>query len=217
MNTEKRLSRASVLRLELYLEALEQLQRDGHEFVTSNELGEAAGVASVKVRQDLFGLGSEGRPNVGYDVSRLIRLVRNVFDLDQVKAAAIIGVGNLGRALAGSNIWSKGGCRLAAIFDSDPEVVGTEINGLRVRNITEIFGVVKSEKIEIGVITVPAAAAQEVASTVIAAGVRAIWNFAPTKIAAPDNIVVENQSLSWGLITLSHRMKKQPDGESGIV
>jgi redox-sensing transcriptional repressor len=207
MKNSKRLSRASTLRLELYLEVLEQLQRDGRTHATSSEIGEAVGTPAVKVRQDVFRLGTDGRPKVGYDVNHLVRLIREIFDLDRNKPACLVGYGNLGRALTGSNIWDKAGFRLAAVFDKDPNVVGTESDGIRVRSISEIFGVVKAENIETGIIAVPASAAQEITDLLVAAGVRAIWNFAPVNVLTPENVVVENQSLSWGLITLSYRLK----------
>ncbi|MHB0913493.1 MAG: redox-sensing transcriptional repressor Rex [Armatimonadota bacterium] len=206
--TEKKMSRASVLRLELYLEALDHLQKEGREFVTSTEIGEVVGIAPVKVRQDLFGLGSAGRPKVGYETAHLVKMIRDIFDLDNEKTACIVGFGNLGRALAGSNIWQKAGYRLVAIFDNDPEVVGTEIDGIRVRNIGEIFGVVRSKNISMAVTAVPAEAAQSTADLVVSAGIRAIWNFAPIRLHVPKDVVVENQSLAWGLITLSHRAKR---------
>jgi redox-sensing transcriptional repressor len=209
MNSAKKLSRASVLRLELYLEVLEHFGKEGRAHVTSADIGEAVGITDVKVRQDLLHLGADGRPKVGYDVPRLTGLIREVFGVDNLKPACLVGYGNLGRALVGSNIWTKGGFKLVAVFDRDPEVVGTEIGETRVRNITELFGVVKSEKIEAGVVVVPAGAAQEVADLLVAAGITAIWNFAPVKIMTPDAVVVENQSLAWGLITLSYRLKSR--------
>lgn len=207
MDKAKRLSRASVVRMELYLEVLEQLHKEGRKNITSTEIGQILGIPSVNVRQDLFGWGSVGRPKIGYEVTHLIRLIRKLFDLDKEKPACIVGFGNLGRALAGSNIWTRAGYRLAAVFDNNPEVVGSESGDLRVRNITEIFGFVKSEGIEMAVMAVPASAAQETADMLVAAGVKAIWNFAPAKLQIPSNIIVENQSLAWGLITLSHRTK----------
>jgi len=207
MYKTKRLSRASVVRMELYLEVLEQLQREGQKNVTSTEIGKMLGIPSVNVRQDLFGWGSVGRPKVRYDVKHLLSLIRRLFDLDREKPACIVGFGNLGRALAGSNIWTKAGYKLAAAFDNNPDVIGTGFGDLRVRSIAEIFGVLKTEGIEMAVIAVPAAAAQETADMLVSAGVKAIWNFAPAKLQAPSNVVVENQSLAWGLITLSHRTK----------
>lgn len=207
MSRTKRLSRASVLRLELYLELLEQCQREGRESITSTEIGEALGLASVKVRQDLFGLGSAGRPKVGYEVSHLVRMIRELFDIDRIKPACIIGFGNLGRALAGSTIWTRAGYQLTAVFDNDPAVIGTECGDLHVRNISEIFGVIRTEGIETAILTVPANAAQDTADLLVAAGVHAIWNFAPVKLQTPESVVVEDQFLAWGLITLSHRSK----------
>lgn len=207
MNRVKRLSRASVFRLELYLEILETLQKEGREFVTSSEIGEATGITSVKVRQDLFGLGSDGRPKIGYELSHLIKMLREVFDLDRKKQACIVGFGNLGRALAGSNIWQKAGYNLAAIFDNDSAIIANDVNDIKVRNITELFGVVKASGIEMAVLTVPANVAQETADLLIAAGIKSIWNFTPVKLTAPNSVIVENQSLVWGLIALSFRAK----------
>lgn len=209
MNADKRISRASVLRMELYLDLLEQLQVEGRRNVTSAEIGEATGVTPENVRQDLFKLGTEGKPKVGYEVRQLSTIIRKVFDLDRPKRACVVGIGNLGRALAASGIWSRAGFSLAAIFDRDPSVVGTEVGGLKVRSTAEIFGVVKAEDINAGVIAVPAPFAQEVANLMVSAGIRAIWNFAPVKLTVPEGVVVENQSLAWGLITLSHAMSKQ--------
>ncbi len=207
MDKAKRLSRASVVRMELYLEVLEGLQRQGRTNVTSTEIGHILGVPPVNVRQDLFGWGSVGRPKVGYDVPHLIGLIRGLFDLDREKPACIVGFGNLGRALAGSSIWSRAGYKLAAVFDNSPEVIGAEFGGLRVRSIAEVYGVLKTQGIEMAVIAVPASVAQETADMLVSAGVKAIWNFAPTKLQTPGTIAVENQSLAWGLITLSHRTK----------
>ena len=208
MPTEKKLSRASVLRLELYLDILDQFQRENREFITSAEIGAASGVTPEKIRQDFFGLGTAGKPKVGYEVAHLIKVTRDVFDLDCEKSACIVGYGNLGRALAGSGIWGKSGYRLVAIFDNDPAVLGNDHGGLRIRNIAELFGVVRNEGIEMAVLTVPAAAAQETTDLLVAAGIRAIWNFAPSNLQTPDGVVVENQSLAWGLITLSQRTKR---------
>lgn len=199
--------RASVLRMELCLELLEQLEADGSVYVTSRQIGEATGVSADKVRQDFFHLGSEGKPKVGYEVAQLAELIRSVLDLKTAKKTCLVGLGNLGRALTASNIWSRAGFKLAAIFDTDPSLIGTTTAGIRVRNVTEIYGVVKAENIIAGVVAVPASAAQDTADLMVGAGIRAIWNFAPVKLHVPEDVVVESQSLAWGLITLSYEMK----------
>lgn len=207
MSETKRLSRASVLRMELYLDVLQQCQMENRPHITSSEIGEAVGVSPENVRQDLFRLGTTGKPMVGYEVDKLAGRIRSIFGLDAVKKACLVGYGNLGRALAGSSIWSKAGFELAAIFDSDPLVIGTEAGELKVRNIAEVFGVVKAEGVVAGVIATPASSAQDIAGILVSAGIRAIWNFAPVKLHVSQGVVVENQSLAWGLITLSHAMK----------
>jgi redox-sensing transcriptional repressor len=207
MSESRRPSRASVLRMELYLDVLELRQAEGRRHITSSEIGETIGVSPEKVRQDLFHLGTEGRPKVGYEVDQLAGLIRSVFGLDTVKKACLVGFGNIGRALAGSSIWAKAGFDLVTVFDRDPSVIGTEVGGCRVRSIAEIFGAVKAECIVAGVIAVPASAAQETADLMVSAGIRAIWNFAPVKLHVPEGVVVENQSLAWGLITLSHAIR----------
>ncbi len=205
MFNEKRLSTASVLRLELYLEVLERLQRDGVECVTSAEIGDTLGIAPENVRQDLSGLGAAGKPKVGYSTLHLTSIIRRIFDLERPKQACIAGFGNLGHALAGSDIWDRSGYRLAAIFDNNPALTGTEWNGLPVRSITEVFGAVRQQGVEMAVITVPAGAAQHVVDLLGTAGVRAFWNFAPVRLTEPAGAVIENQYLAWGLYTLSYR------------
>jgi len=208
MNRKKRLSRACILRLELYLDFLENLQKEGRKSVTSTEIGGALGLDPVKVRQDLFGLGTAaGRPKVGYEVIHLIKMLRGLFDIDRIKPICIVGCGNLGKALAGSDVWEKAGYKLAAAFDNNPDVVGSELAGLNVRSVTEMFGVIKSEGIEAAVITVPVDAAQDTADLLTGAGIKAIWNFAQVNIQAAEEVVVENQFLAWGLIIVSHRAK----------
>lgn len=207
MSDSRHISRASVIRMELYLEVLEHFQAEGRRNVTSAEIGELTGVSPENVRQDMFQLGTEGKPKVGYDVETLARLIRSVFRLDTPKKTCLVGLGNLGRALAGSTIWGRAGFELQAILDKDPAVIGTEAGGIRVRSIAEIFGVVKAEGIIAGVIAVPASDAQDTADLMVSAGIKAIWNFAPVKLRVPQDVAVENQSLAWGLITLSHSMK----------
>lgn len=207
MSSEKKISQASVIRLELYMEYLEQLGREGRKYVTSKEIGESLGIAAVSVRQDLFGLSSAGKPKVGYEIEKLLSLIYEVFDMNKIKKACIVGYGNLGRALAKSQIWERAGYELAAIFDNDPSVVGTGSDGVKVRSVSELFGVINSEEIRMAVIATPAGEAQETARLLVSAGIKGIWNFAPLKLNVPDEIAVENQSLVWGLITLSFAMK----------
>lgn len=200
--------KAIILRLESYLTYLGQLKNEGKTNARSEELARLFGLSSSRVRQDLVALGMVGRPRTGYDIAELEKIIISALDVQNTKRIALIGYGNLGRALAGSEVWQQGGFELRAIFDVDPDVVGTEAVGLRVRNITELFGVIKSESIEAACLTVPTASAQQVADLLVTAGVRGICNFAPIEIDVPAGVVVENQRLEQGLMTLSYRMKK---------
>jgi len=199
--------KAIILRLESYLTYLGQLRANGKTTATSEELARLFGISSSRVRQDLVALGVVGKPRSGYDITELERMIIESLDVDKVKRIALVGFGNLGRALAGSDVWSHGGFELRAIFDNDPRVIGMEVAGLRVRAITELFGVIKSEGIEAGCLTVPSSAAQQAADLLVAAGVRGIWNFSLIEINVPAGVIVENQRLEQGLMTLSYRMK----------
>lgn len=200
--------KAIILRLESYLSYLAQLKAAGKTNATSRELASLFGISSSRVRQDMVGLGIVGRPHAGYNIEELEDLIRRALDLDTLKRIALVGFGNLGKALANSDVWSHGGFSLQAIFDIDPKIVGTEVNGIKVRSMTELFGVIKRESIRAACITVPGSSAQQVADLLITAGVKGIWNFAPTELNIPEGVTVENQRLEQGLMTLSYRLKE---------
>ena len=204
---EATLPRAIILRLESYLTYLGQLRTQGKSTATSEELAKLFGISSSRVRQDLLSLGVVGKPRSGYGIDELEQAIIKALDVDKTKRIALVGFGNLGRALAGSEVWKQGGFELRAIFDNDPSIIGTEFHGLKVRSVTGLFGVIKSEGIEAACITVPGSAAQQVADLLITAGIRGIWNFAPKEIKVPKGVIVENQHLAQGLMTLSYRMK----------
>ena len=202
------MAKAIILRLESYLTYLNQLHDEGNSTTTSQELAKLFGISSSRVRQDLVALGTIGKPRSGYDINALKAMINEALDVDTPKKICLIGCGNLGRALAGSDLWKSGGFELRAIFDKDPKVIETEVGDLKVRNITELFGAIKSEEIQSACLTVPAASAQQVADLLVAAGIQGIWNFSTIEIYAPVDVVVENQRLEQGLMTLSYRMKR---------
>jgi redox-sensing transcriptional repressor len=200
---------ATVARLPEYLRALHDLSRAGHDMVSSEELATAAGVNSAKLRKDLSYLRSNGTRGVGYDVGQLIDKIEYVLGLNQHRAVALVGVGNLGHALAGYAGFSSRGFHIAALFDADPARVGEEINGLVVRHIDELTEVVAQEGISIAVVATPAYAAQSVADALIACGVTSILNFAPCVLSVPDNVDVRKVDLAIELQILSfHEHRK---------
>ncbi|MFF5175322.1 redox-sensing transcriptional repressor Rex [Micromonospora sp. NPDC000089] len=203
------LPEATVARLPEYLRALHNLADAGHETVSSEGLAGAAGVNSAKLRKDLSQLGSYGTRGVGYDVGLLIEHIEYVLGLTQRRAVALVGVGNLGHALAGYDGFASRGFRIAALLDADPSRVGEVINGLVVRHVDELPEVAAEERIAIGVIATPAAAAQPVADRLVAVGVTSILNFAPCVLSVPEGVDVRKVDLAIELQILSfHEHRK---------
>jgi len=200
---------ATVARLPEYLRALHVLADAGHDVASSEELATAAGVNSAKLRKDLSYLRSNGTRGVGYDVSQLIDKIEYVLGLNQHRAVALVGIGNLGHALAGYAGFGTRGFHIAALFDADPSRVGEEINGLVVRHTDELVEVVAEEGISIAVIATPVHAAQSVADALVKCGVTSILNFAPCVLAVPDNVDVRKVDLAIELQILSfHEHRK---------
>jgi redox-sensing transcriptional repressor len=218
------LPEATVARLPEYLRALHHLAETGFDTVSSEGLAAAAGVNSAKLRKDLSHLGSYGTRGVGYDVALLIAQIEHVLGLTQRRAVALVGVGNLGHALAGYGGFSTRGFRIAALFDADPARIGELINGLVVRDIASLPEVVATEAISIAVIATPAHAAQLVTDRLVAAGVTSILNFAPCVLSVPEGVDVRKVDLAIELQILSfHEHRKSalttlpsPTGNGGM-
>jgi redox-sensing transcriptional repressor len=203
------LPEATVARLPEYLRALHQLAERDQDTVSSEGLAAAAGVNSAKLRKDLSHLGSYGTRGVGYDVRLLIEQIEQVLGLHESRAVALVGIGNLGHALAGYAGFASRGFHIAALFDADPGRVGERVGGLAVRDIAEVEAIVEAERISIGVIATPAHAAQRVADRLVAAGVTSILNFAPCVLVVPDGVDVRKVDLAVELQILSfHEHRK---------
>jgi redox-sensing transcriptional repressor len=203
------LPEATIARLPEYLRALHHISEGGADTVSSEGLAAAAGVNSAKLRKDLSHLGSYGTRGVGYDVALLIDQIEYILGLDQRRAVCLVGVGNLGHALAGYDGFASRGFRIVALFDADPAKVGERINGMAVRHIGELARVAVEESLAIGVIATPASAAQTVADELVAAGVTSILNFAPCVLSVPANVDVRKVDLAIELQILSfHEHRK---------
>jgi len=200
---------ATVARLPVYLRALNTLGDAGQASVSSEELATATGVNSAKLRKDLSHLGSYGTRGVGYEVAVLVESISQALGLTQRWAVALVGVGNLGHALAGYGGFASRGFRIAALLDSDPGRVGEALHGMVVRHIDDLPAVVAEDAVSIGVIATPAAAAQDVCDRLVAVGVTSILNFAPCVLSVPDNVDVRKVDLSIELQILSfHESRK---------
>jgi redox-sensing transcriptional repressor len=201
---------ATVARLPLYLRVLISLADSGVAMVSSDMLASAAGVTSAKVRKDLSQLGSYGTRGVGYDVDVLVGHISTELGLTEDRAVVLVGVGNLGHALAGYAGFRSRGFRIVALVDADLRRVGEVIGGVAVRPLDDLETLVKEEGVAIGVICTPAGAAQEVCDRLVGAGVTSILNFAPAVLAVPDGVDVRKVDLSVELQILSfHEARKR--------
>jgi redox-sensing transcriptional repressor len=202
--SERPIPEATVGRLPVYLRALVEIAEGGATTISSEMLAEAAGVNSAKVRKDLSHLGSYGTRGVGYDVAYLIHQVRRELGLTQHWPIVIVGVGNLGHALANYRGFAERGFRTAALFDEDPSTVGERVGGLVVRHVADLPDVVREHEVVIGVIATPASAAQDVAERLVAAGIRSILNFAPAVLSVPEGVSVRKVDLAIELQILAY-------------
>jgi redox-sensing transcriptional repressor len=200
---DSRVPDATVARLATYLRVLSTLADRGVVTVSSEELAAAAGVNSAKLRKDLSYLGSYGIRGVGYDVTTLTEQISRTLGLTVHRSVALIGVGNLGQALAGYAGFASRGFRIAALLDADPARIGARIRGLVVRDIAELNEIIEEKGITIGVLAVPASAAQDVCDRLVAAGVTSILNFAPVVLSVPSHVHLRKVDLAAELQILS--------------
>jgi redox-sensing transcriptional repressor len=200
---QRSIPEATVARLAVYLRVLVGMRKVGVATVSSGSLATAAGVNSAKLRKDLSYLGSYGIRGVGYDVSLLSDHIYKTLGLHQNRAVALIGLGHLGRALAGYDGFASRGFRISAMVDADPAIVGTELRGLTVQHVDDLDSIVRRENIAIAVLAVPAGVAQEVCDRLVAAGVTSILNFAPTVLSVPAHVDVRKVDLAAELQILS--------------
>ncbi|HVF20218.1 MAG TPA: redox-sensing transcriptional repressor Rex [Mycobacteriales bacterium] len=207
--SERGIPEATVARLPVYLRALVGLAESSASTVSSDALAVASGVNSAKVRKDLSHLGSYGTRGVGYDVEYLIYQISRELGLTQDWAVAIVGLGNLGHALANYGGFANRGFRIAALVDTDRARVGEEVAGVRVSHLDDLDGLVADRGVSIGVIATPAHAAQDVCDRLVGAGVTSILNFAPVVISVPDGVDLRKVDLSIELQILSfHEQRK---------
>ena len=204
-------SRASVGRLSLYLRRLEGLLREGTTKVSSGLLGEALGVTDAQVRKDLAYLGNLGHPGIGYSVSELIAAIRRALGIDRDWSAALVGVGNLARALLRYQGFVERGFRFVALFDADPAKVGQHVEGLEVHPLEAMSSVIAATGAELGVLTVPSEAAQAVAEALLAAGIRGLLNFTPRVLRLPPEISVVSVDLTVQLEQLAFLVQLNGD------
>lgn len=211
-----RIPEATVARLPVYLRALNAMHEAATTTCSSLELAQAAGVNSAKLRKDLSHLGSYGTRGVGYDVGYLRYQIAREIGLTQDWPVVVVGIGNLGHALANYSGFSSRGFRTVALLDADGTRLGEHVAGLRIRDFDDLEEVVAEHGVVIGVIATPAAGAQEVAARMVSVGIRSILNFAPTILAVPEGVDVRLVDLSSELQILAYHEQRKSGGERGL-
>lgn len=177
-------------RLPLYARALANLEAQGREEVSSQELGQALNVTPAQIRKDLSYFGRFGKQGRGYKVAKLLDELRRILGLNRQWRMALVGVGRLGRAILGYQGFAPQGFRIVEAFDSDPAIVGTNVNGLTVKDTAHLESVLRENPVDIGIVGVPAEAAQEVIDRLVGCGVQAILNYAPIAARVPPDVQI---------------------------
>lgn len=206
---EKVISRAVIKRLPRYYRYLGELLDNGVERISSNELSSRMQVTASQIRQDLNNFGGFGQQGYGYNVNYLYQEIGKILGLDKTYNLIIVGAGNLGQALANYLRFEKRGFCVIGMFDINPQLAGKKVCGIEIRLLEELQSYLENNDIQIGALTLPKSAAQEVALKLAEGGVKAIWNFAHTDLNLPDDVVVENVHLLESLMQLSYNLSRQ--------
>jgi redox-sensing transcriptional repressor len=196
----ERLSLGVAARLSRYLQVLTQARKMGRETISSQELSDYTHINPTQIRRDLSGFGKFGKRGVGYNVDSLVAEVRKILRTSGQHNIALFGAGNLGQAIASSDIFADHGFEVVAMFDIDPEVVGTQVGNLQVRDFGELEATVSEQEIVVGVLAVPAAAAQAVADRLVEAGVKIIFNYSEQLLQVPPEVTVHTSSPAVDLL-----------------
>ena len=196
----ERLSLGVAARLSRYLQVLIQARKMGRETISSQELAEYTHINSTQIRRDLSGFGKFGKRGVGYRIDSLVSEIRKILRTSGQHNIALFGAGNLGQAIAGSDIFGDHGFQIVAIFDVDSELVGSEIGGVPVRSFDDLETVVSEQEVVVGVLAVPAGAAQEVADRLVDSGVKIIFNYSEQLLQVPPEVTVHTSSPAVDLL-----------------
>ncbi len=204
----KNLSGKTIERLSIYRRLLAAMAADGTAKVYSHHLAEKSGSSAAQVRRDLMEIGCSGNTKKGYDIDELIEAIGKVLDNPSGEPVVLVGLGNLGRALLPFFAAHHPKLKIVAAFDADPAKTGRVIHGCRSHPIEELKRIVSEEGIRVAILTVPAAAAQEVAEDLVAAGVRGILNFAPATLRLPEEVSIESMDMASALEKIAYLARR---------
>ena len=205
---EKEISRATLRRLPTYLSYLKSLPADASVNISATAIAAGLNMGEVQVRKDLALISDGGRPKIGYNRERLIEDIEVYLGYDNTNDAVLIGAGKLGRALLGYSGFAEYGLNIVAAFDANDALMGTTKSGKPVMDLSRLSDICRRYQIQIGILTVPAEQAQSVCDLLIANGIRAIWNFAPTHLTVPNDILVQNENMAASLALLCKHLNE---------
>lgn len=203
----RKIAESTVRRLSLYLRFLEDFEEQGIDTVSSEALATRGNTTSAQVRKDLSFFGSFGKRGLGYSVPELESRIRDILGLGRTYRVAVIGAGNIGAALVHFGGFDRHGFHVVSLYDSDPKKIGTERNGLTVRDQQDLEHDMAEELADIAIVATPATVAQELVDRLVATGVKAFLNFAPVQLKVPDDVVVKTVSLALELEALSYGLR----------
>ena len=199
----------TIKRLPTYLHILKRLEAEGKEYVSTTALINELDFKPILVRKDLVLMGIPGKPRTGYRTKDIIEAIEKFLGWHKVDEAFLVGTGALGSALLGHKPFEENGLKIIAGFDVDPERVGKVIHGKKIFHLSKLKELAQRMNVKVGIITVPWQSAQEVADTLIEAGIIGIWNFSMLKLKTPPNVVCHNENLSGGLAVFSVKLQQQ--------
>jgi redox-sensing transcriptional repressor len=197
----------TIKRLPVYLRNLLEMKKKGEKIVSSKKITETLNILPEQFRKDLSYFGTFGKRGVGYEVDKLIKILEKIIGIDREIKVILVGVGRLGSALLKYKGFSILNMKIVCAFDSDPKKIGKLIDGIKIEDINKMDKFIKKEKIKVGIITVPASSAQEVAGKMVKSGIKAILNFAPTILNLPVSIHVNYVDMASELGSLIFKLK----------
>ncbi len=210
---KQRISDAVIRRLPRYYRYLDDLHSKGIVRISSNSLGVRMGITASQIRQDLSCFGEFGQQGYGYNIVELRAEIGHILGVDTQRRLVIVGAGHLGHALMQNFDFVQGGFALDTAFDVSPTLIGTKVNSVLIRPLSELEDYFAALHPAVAVLTVPKASAQETAERLVALGVKGIWNFTNTELSVPDDVFVEDVHFADSLLTLSYRISKDAETE----
>ncbi len=206
---EHQIPEQTLRRIPLYHQILAEMQAKGESNVSSRHLAQFFQIDDTQVRKDVSLIGYKGKPKSGYSILGLKNAIEEFLGINYENTAILIGAGHLGSALSQYPGLAQYGLRLVAVFDNDPAKTGNVLGAFTILPMESLPRVVRSFDVGIAILCVPKEAAQQVANRIVSLGIKAVWNFSPTQLAIPSDVVVRNENIALGLAILSHYVKKQ--------